>query len=197
MNWQSFGYGVLTAALLAGIGAAVMWHRVSVGDSAARATIEALKKREKEITAKSAVTQAEYQHQIEELRKEAKKKLPPKEVVREVVRYIPQAGPIEIVMQEPTGELTEPFLVAELPLPQLEAIRQFAITCEECKVSLAACSASLEAEQELSKLAREERDVAIKNMKGGGFWRRLARGAKWFGVGVVAGSITAVVLLGG
>ena len=84
--------------------------------------------------------------------------------------------------------------IVQMPSSDLKPLYDFAQTCRECQLRLAA--AQQDHADDLTKLTSltRERDAAITAAKGGTFWRRLRRNALWFviGAGVGAAAHTAV-----
>ncbi|HEX2712819.1 MAG TPA: hypothetical protein VHM88_11425 [Candidatus Acidoferrales bacterium] len=81
--------------------------------------------------------------------------------------------------------------VAQLPLEDLKSLFDFVQDCRACKLQLAAAQA--DHADDLTKIAAltKERDAALKNATGGGFWKRTRRAAKWLAVGAAVGYVAA------
>jgi type II secretory pathway pseudopilin PulG len=81
--------------------------------------------------------------------------------------------------------------VVQMPSADLKPLYDFAQTCHECQLRLAA--AQHDHADDLTKLdsLTRERDAAITAAKGGTFWRRLRRNALWFVIGAGVGAASA------
>ncbi|MFZ0908865.1 MAG: hypothetical protein WAN24_05275 [Candidatus Acidiferrales bacterium] len=86
-----------------------------------------------------------------------------------------------------TGKLAAPSGSAEIPAADLKPLYDFVQDCRTCKAQLSAANASLKDEQARSAALARERDAAVTAAKGGSFWRRLKRNAKWLTIGAAAG----------
>ena len=64
----------------------------------------------------------------------------------------------------------------------------FVIDCKACQAQLSAAEGNLADERTKNVALVTERDAALKAAKGGGFWRRVRRAAKWFAIGALAGA---------
>jgi hypothetical protein len=77
--------------------------------------------------------------------------------------------------------------MAQIPLEDLKPLYDFAQDCRSCQAQLSASQADLRDERTKSAALATERDAAVKAAKGGGFWSRLKRDAKWLAIGVGIG----------
>ncbi|HXZ14199.1 MAG TPA: hypothetical protein VEG64_17565 [Candidatus Sulfotelmatobacter sp.] len=78
--------------------------------------------------------------------------------------------------------------VAQIPASDLKPLYDYIQDCRACQAQLT--SAKQNAADDAAKLAAltRERDAAIQAAKGGSFWMRLRRNARWFLVGATAGA---------
>jgi hypothetical protein len=77
--------------------------------------------------------------------------------------------------------------VAQIPTADLKPLFDFVQDCRACKVQLDAARADLKDEQAKTAALSKERDAAVKAVKGGGFWTRVKRNAKWLAIGAILG----------
>jgi len=77
---------------------------------------------------------------------------------------------------------------AVLPAADLKPLFDFVQDCRACQAQLAAARADLRDQQTRSTALTAERDAALRAAKGGGFWLRVKRNAKWFTLGAAAGA---------
>ena len=121
------------------------------------------------------------------------------QTAQQIARWAPQQAqlpqPINVNIPPATPQNPKPAAVATIPQADLPAIRDAIEGCKECRLKLAAAEQDLASEKEQLRLAGEqlsaverERDAALKAAKGGGFWRRARRAAKWFLIGAAAGA---------
>lgn len=96
--------------------------------------------------------------------------------------------------QNPAGNSLPPAL-ATIPQVDLPSLRNYVESCKECQLSLATAQQDLQTKDQQLKLAGEElsaaeqqRDAALKALKGGSFWRRLAHDSKLL---LIGGAISA------
>lgn len=77
---------------------------------------------------------------------------------------------------------------AQIPVADLKPLYDFVQDCRACQAELAA--ARQDKSDDAAKIAAltRERDAAITAAKGGSFWRRLRRNAKWFVIGAGVGA---------
>ncbi len=82
---------------------------------------------------------------------------------------------------------------AQIPAEDLKPLFDFVIDCKACQAKLVAAQGDLADERAKNAALVTERDAALKTAKGGGFWRRVRRAAKWFAIGAAAGAAAAAV----
>jgi hypothetical protein len=77
---------------------------------------------------------------------------------------------------------------AQVPTEDLQPLFDFVIDCKACQARLSAAQGDLADERAKNAALAAERDAALTSAKGGGFWRRTRRAAKWFAIGAIAGA---------
>jgi len=111
----------------------------------------------------------------------------PAQAVAEIPDALPPLPkPVEIQIPPPTPEQPEPPAVATVPQADLKPIYDYLQDCRACQVSLAATRENLADERTKLAAVTTERDAAIQAARGGTFWTRLKRNAKWFALGAAA-----------
>lgn len=128
---------------------------------------------------------------------------------REVVRALPQELPLPAPITLPPGAAAQTGesknqvrtgtpegprnggTAAVLPVEDLKPLYDFALDCRACQERLAASQANLADEQQKRRATERELAAATKLARGGGFWRRFGRAAKWFVLGAAAGAVAA------
>jgi len=78
-----------------------------------------------------------------------------------------------------------------LPAEDLQPLYNFAVDCRACQAKLAAAQADLADERAKTQALGRERDAALRAARGGSFWNRIGRAAKWFAIGAAAGALAA------
>jgi hypothetical protein len=76
-----------------------------------------------------------------------------------------------------------------VPAADLKPLFDYVQDCRACQAKLASAQQDLRDEQAKSAALTTERDSAVKAAKGGGFWRRSVRAAKWLAVGFAVGYV--------
>jgi hypothetical protein len=131
-----------------------------------------------------------------------------REIAVEIPRFISlPAGPTF----KPFEDLAAPSLGDSGPKPdagsivfdaaQAQSLRTFYLGCAEQKIDLGACRGDLadmkakaEAERLRADLFKDQRDAAVRGLKGGGRWQRFLRNSKMVGVGIVLGVAGGIAL---
>lgn len=80
---------------------------------------------------------------------------------------------------------------AQLPIEDLKPLYDFVQDCRACQAQLTAAQADLHDERAKSVALANQRDAAVKAAKGGGFWTRVKRNAKWLAIGAGVGAAVA------
>ena len=107
----------------------------------------------------------------------------------QIVKWLPQqiATPQDVKIEVPaaTKGNPAPAAIATIPQPDLPVLRDYVESCKECALKLSTAQQDITSKDQQLKLAGEqlsamqqERDTALKAMKGGSFWHRLTHNAK-------------------
>jgi hypothetical protein len=80
-------------------------------------------------------------------------------------------------------------LIANIPQQDLDPLYDYFENCQATTVGLDTAKKDLADEQTQVTALTKERDAVVSSAKGGGFWTRLRRGAKWFAIGAAAGAV--------
>ena len=80
-------------------------------------------------------------------------------------------------------------LVANIPQQDLGPLYDYFENCKATTLGLDNAKKDLADEQTQVTALTKEREDAVSSGKGGSFWTRLRRGAKWFAIGAAAGAI--------
>lgn len=203
------------------LGGLLAWSYLSgqFAQTELRATLEAHAQALKALEVRDSQRQQKLNTELQEIEHTRQSVRKPQEIAQEIPRYVPLPVPLQYVSPVKTSE--SPSLVppsheeaptggatpAELPLGpaqarisdegafipavDLPALWDFIQDCRACDAKLRSAQEALKIAQEQEALITQERDVAIKAAKGGGFWRRLHTGLKWF----AGGAVTAVVVI--
>jgi hypothetical protein len=129
----------------------------------------------------------------------------PEATAQQIAQYMHLPSVPAVVVQAPVPDVP----TVETPGPRLvftpaeaEALRKAAVECEECRHELVACrgdaidmGGKITALQTQNKTLTQQRDAAVKAVKGGGFWHRLWGDAKHVGIGIVIGGATVAAIL--
>ncbi len=129
--------------------------------------------------------------QIESLKRRVQT---PQQIVREIPSALPPLPqPIELRLPEPKPNEPAPPATAIIPQPDLKPIFDAIQDCRACQLQLRAAQNDLTDERAKIVALTTERDAAIRAARGGGFWTRVRRGAKWLAIGVAVGAGAAAV----
>jgi hypothetical protein len=165
---------------------------IRAAHGAARQAVSRQRKRESELQ--------QALRQIDERKRNANT---PEEVVQALPRELPLPAPITLPAKnarQPEGSqqhgATAQAQVPEhpaaaLPVEDLKPLYDFALNCRACQARLAASEANLADERQRRMAVERELAAETKLARGGGFWRRAGRAAKWFLVGAAAGAVAA------
>jgi len=85
------------------------------------------------------------------------------------------------------GEVPSPDL--RVPSADLKPLFDFVQDCRACQARLSAAPQDLADERTKSAALTAERDAAVKAARGGGFWKRTTRAAKWCALGFAVGYV--------
>lgn len=195
------GAGLLTASIAAG-----SWLGAREDTIRMKATLEAQKQvieqaqadrtqRAKEDAARDAQTAATLQAMQAEM---GKLKTPAQHAAWDQTQLEQVIRGIHVEIPAATSQNPHPDAVVTLPQSSLPDVTQAIEGCKECKVKLDTAEKNVASRDEQMKLAdtqigalKKERDAAITAAKGGSFWSRTKRAAKWFAIGAAAGAIAA------
>ncbi len=150
--------------------------------AAQKTIIEQVNQREKQRADELKQTLA----QIDELKRNVKT---PQQAAREIPRSLPGLSQ-PIVIHVPDTKPGEPPASATATLPQedLKPLFDLIQDCHACKAQLASAAKDRADDRVKIEALSHQRDAAVKAAKGGGFWVRLKRGAKWFLIGGAVGA---------
>lgn len=142
----------------------------------------------------------ELEHLKKDIDELKRRPLPVREVVREIKQFLPLPGDPTIVEPDPKPDGEDPAVAQAEPSllfnpDQVKSLRDFYLDCHKATAELKACGddkADLYRKEETYRkqvqLLQEERDSAVKAMRGGGIWQRFKRNAKWFLIGGAVGA---------
>ena len=121
----------------------------------------------------------------------------PQQIVRALPQYLPLPQPIQLTPQ-PTTQQGSPLPekpgprpgkpVAQLPVEDLKPLFDFVQDCRACRSELAEAKQQAADNRVKIDALTHERDAALRAARGGSFWARARRAAKWFIVGVGVGA---------
>jgi hypothetical protein len=165
--------------------------------------------KDKQIEARAAET-AQAKKQIEALRR---RPATVREIAREIPQFItmpgtpilkmsvfgPEANAEGLAVENQEAKTKDGWVVFDSP--QARSLRKFYLDCAEQKIDLNACQGDLgdvkvkaEAERLRAELFKDQRDAAVRGMKGGSAWQRFGRNAKMVGVGIILGVAGGIAL---
>jgi len=116
----------------------------------------------------------------------------PQQAARELPSVLPPLPlPVSIHFPDlpaplPPGESAPATL--SIPQPDLQPLYDDLQNCRATAIESEAAQKDLSDEKARSAALLRERDAALAAARGGAFWQRLKRSAKWFAIGVAAGA---------
>jgi hypothetical protein len=103
--------------------------------------------------------------------------------------------PITVSIPPATVENPHPAALATIPEVDLPALRDTVATCQQNAIAVSACvqdRASRDAQLKMAdaqiEALKKQTGALETELRGGTFWRRTKRAAKWLGIGAAAGS---------
>jgi hypothetical protein len=182
---------LLAAALLAHswLGAREDGVRLAATLEAQRAVIAAAEQREQ-------ARAAELRTALDQITALKRRVQTPQQAAAQLPGTLPPLPePIEIHVPDldpnaPKDQAPPP-ATATIPQSDLKPLFDYVQDCRACQLQLTAAGANLADERTKSEAIARERDAAVKAAKGGSFWSRVKRGAKWFAIGAAVGAVAA------
>jgi hypothetical protein len=189
--------------LVGGILAFRTWLEERDARVKAEATVDAQKKvfdqagaHIKELQERDAERQKQTDAAIAGIKGAAAKQVTPQQIASWLPKQVQLPVPVTVTVPAPTAANPNPNAQAAIPTADLPALRDYVEKCQECEARLpgAQQDALSKAEQlrqagiQLSAVEKE-RDGYRQALKGGTFWTRVKRNAKWLLVGAAAGGV--------
>jgi len=212
LNMASLWIRALAVLAVCMLGAFLVREEIAWRQERARlnAEIAAARKLVQEADARQRQRDAELHAALGQIAQRKRAVQTPQEIVRELPRDLPLPAPITLATEEtaPGRQRTEPAdaaresrtpsstaaesnHTAQLPVEDLKPLFDFVQDCKACKAELAGARANLTDERAKTSALTRQRDAALRLARGGGFWHRAARAAKWFALGAAAGAVAA------
>ncbi len=188
---------IAAAALLALAFIADAWHSARHDSAQLAATVAAqntaiqqASDREKQRNAQLAAALASIEEQKRSIHS-------PQQAARELPSVLPPL-PLPVSIHEPALSPLTPLAdtpPASISVPQADLMPLYSDLqdCRAAALESDALKKDLADENTRSASLIRERDAAIAAARGGTFWLRLKRSAKWFAIGVAAGAAAAAV----
>jgi hypothetical protein len=184
------GVAVLAVAAIA----VRSWVAAHDTDVELRATLAAQKQlieqaaaREKDRDAALAKTLAG----ISEVKRAVQTPVQAAEKISQALPSLPEPIQIQVPAPEPGKDVTPLPATASVPQPDLVPLYDYLEDCRACQAQLAAKNNDLTDEHTKVTALTAERDAAVRAARGGGFWARARRTAKWLLIGGALGAVVA------
>jgi hypothetical protein len=116
----------------------------------------------------------------------------PAAIVAQLPQLLPALPePVLLTVPAPTAVQPVPDAAADIPQADLKPLYDYVQDCRACQARLSTAQSDLTDERSKEAALSTERDAAIKAAKGGTFWQRMKRGAKWLAIGAALGATAA------
>jgi chaperonin cofactor prefoldin len=188
------GAAILGLILLFVAGAAYVAERVDGAtmkgkNEGLQVAIDQLKQSDQRRDAEFAQMKSDLAHKFDQVKT-------PEQIVRVVPQYIPMPDPIQL--QKPKDaqgrEIPDAPSEAVLTPRNLTALRDYTNKCEQCQLDKQKLQAELDDQVKTTKLVTQQKDNAVAAAKGGTFFQRTKRNAKWLGIGAGVGAVAVTIL---
>jgi hypothetical protein len=204
-TWIKLAALLIALALAASV--LVAWRDARKQQMALQAELKTTQQALAEATGRQATRDAAVNDLVAGLKKKEAAVQKPAQVVAALPDILPLPAPITIAPEPPSRnqtpgpgqpasatlpdapDATEPKV--NFPAKDLKPLYDFAADCKACQAKLGTAQADLADEKLKSQALGRERDDALRAAKGGSVLRRIARAAKWFAIGAVAGAVAA------
>jgi hypothetical protein len=122
----------------------------------------------------------------------------PQQIAGWLPKQVKLPAPVTLAIPPSTAQNLRPDATAIIPQQDLVPIKVAVEGCKECALRLSTAQKDLLGSNQQVKIASEElsamqreRDAALTASRGGSFWTRVRRSAKWFAIGsaVAAGAL--------
>jgi hypothetical protein len=120
----------------------------------------------------------------------------PQQIANWIPQQLPLPQPITVQLPPATPQNPAPDAIVTIPQADLIPLRDTIEKCKECAIKLSTAQQDLTSRDERLALAgqqmiavQKERDAALTAAKGGSFFTRAKRIAKWVAVGAAAGYV--------
>lgn len=193
-KWEIVGAiaALVVLAIVAGswLGAREDQIRMKATIDAQNQVIASAEKQAKDIQAAEDARDKASAATVAAIQQAAAKQVTPAEIAAWIPKQLGVPQPITFQVPAPTAQNPSPNATASIPQADLPALRDSITACQTCSVKLSTAQADLTSRDQQAVLAQKqidalktERDVAVKASKGGGFWSRVKRSAKWAAIG--------------
>jgi hypothetical protein len=204
LDWK---HKLLLGLLVAGLAGGVLGFRTWLSEHDARLQLAGEKKAaeavqaqaESQITAlakQMADRDSIYQNQLKSLEARFADATTPQQVATLATQLVGLRTPIQVVTPAPNASDPHPSPVAQVPQIDFPQAKAYLQECEQCKLDRAKLQADAADRAAQAKLAKTQMDSLKKEngdlqtaLKGGSWWLRTKRAAKWLVVGGVAGGV--------
>jgi hypothetical protein len=200
-TWLKLAAAVVT--LILAVSVFFAWRGAQQQQLALQAELKSTQQALSDATAREATRDATVSTLIAQLKKDKAAVQTPAQLIQSLPEVLPLPLPIIAApAQQASDEKPnngQPGTPSANPIPtkldfpaaDLKPLYDFALDCKSCQAQLTAALADLKDEKAKEQALSRERDAALRAAKGGSLLRRVARAAKWFAIGAVAGAIAA------
>jgi len=190
-TWHAFAAG---AALLASALAADSWLAARRASSQLAAALASQNTLLAQASNREHQRDAQLASALAQIAAEKRRIQTPQQAAEALASVLPPLPlPVSLRLPDLTSAPTPEPAPASASVPQadLKPLYDALADCRACGLERDALKRDLADEQAKTTALLRERDAAITAARGGAFWSRLKRSAKWFAIGVVIGAAAA------
>ena len=204
MDWK---HKLLLGLLAAGLAGGVLGFRTWLSEhdarlqaeergKAAAAVQEQAQSQIAALAKEMADRDAQYRSQLQTLDTKFSRAVTPDQLAQLVSQIMGLKAPIQLVTPGASDGNAHPAPIAQVPQIDFPQAKAYVEQCEECKAERAKLQADAADRATQAKLAQQQIDSLKKEngdlqtaLKGGGWWLRTKRAAKWLAIGGLAGGM--------
>jgi hypothetical protein len=192
----AFAFVVVLAA-----GVSVAWEDVRRQQADLQDKLASTQEQLRAADAREETRKTQLREQLAQIAQQQKRVQSPEQIVQALPSVLPLPEPLTVNAVPSAASAGAPAKAGsvqgapapkvQLPSEDLKPLYDYALSCKACQDQLSAAQADLKDEKTKTQALGRERDDALRVARGGSVLQRVARAAKWFAIGAVAGAAAA------